>query len=227
MPRSRFELLQARISPSPLSKIDHPLLRHHHIELWIKRDDLLHPIISGNKWRKLKYILKHALSLNAHTIISMGGAYSNHLHALAYCGKILGLNTIGMVRGEQAQHDNATLADVKAWGMQLSFVSRTEFRNLRTCRFGSSFTDLQPGQYWLPEGGSLKQALQGIEELATEINMHYDYLCVPCGTGTTLAGLINAVSDADKLIGFAALKGADFLYDDIELLLAEMNISGI
>ena len=220
-PSSRLALLENQISPSPLSKINHPLLKQHDIELWIKRDDLLHPVISGNKWRKLKYILKHALTLKMVTLISMGGAYSNHLHALAYAGKIVGLPTIGMIRGEQPKHDTATLADVRAWGMQLNFVSRSEYRTLRTYRHRSTLPGLKSGQYWLPEGGSLKQALQGVEEMVVEINHHNDYLCVPCGTGTTLAGMINAVSDRCTVLGFAALKGADFLYNDVELLLTE------
>ena len=93
--------LELTFKPSILTKIDDPLLDRYEIELWMKRDDLLHPIISGNKWRKLKYGLDHALSSGADTIISMGGAYSNHLHALAYAGKVAGLKTIGFIRGEQ------------------------------------------------------------------------------------------------------------------------------
>ena len=89
--------LEKKYKPSLLTAIHSPLLEQKQIELWIKRDDLIHPVISGNKWRKLKYILDHALTLGSHTIISMGGAYSNHLHALAFAGKQLGLKTIGYI----------------------------------------------------------------------------------------------------------------------------------
>jgi 1-aminocyclopropane-1-carboxylate deaminase len=104
--------LELTFKPSILTKINDPLLDQFEIELWMKRDDLLHPIISGNKWRKLKYSLDHALSSGADTIISMGGAYSNHLHALAYAGKALGLQTIGLVRGEQPETLTPALSDM-------------------------------------------------------------------------------------------------------------------
>jgi 1-aminocyclopropane-1-carboxylate deaminase len=222
-PAIRLGLLENQIRPSPLSKIKHPLLLHHQLELWIKRDDLLHPIISGNKWRKLKYILKQAVSENTHTIISMGGTYSNHLHALAYIGKVLGVQTIGMIRGEPPKQDSATLADLKTWGMQLQFVNRAEYRKLRAYRKPLVLPDLRSGQYWLPEGGALSLAFQGIDEMVAEIDINYDYLCVPCGSGTTMAGMINAVVDPCSVIGFAALKGAAFLYRDIEQLLTEID----
>ena len=131
--------LEKTFNPSILTKIDDPLLAQYQIELWMKRDDLLHPVISGNKWRKLKYILDHALSLGADTLISMGGAYSNHLHALAYVGKVLGLKTIGLVRGEQPETLTPTLQDMKNWGMELKFVSRPitgcfrQYKNGMTC----------------------------------------------------------------------------------------------
>jgi 1-aminocyclopropane-1-carboxylate deaminase len=202
-----------------LTKIADPLLEQQQIELWIKRDDLLHPIISGNKWRKLKYILHHALSLEADTLISMGGAYSNHLHALAYVGKVLGLKTIGLIRGEPPAILTPTLQDVQRWGMTLKFVSRSDYRLLRHYKQWCDLPDLKPRQYWLPEGGAQPLALKGVAELVYEIDIAYDTLCVPCGTGTTLAGIVNAVTDDKKLIGFAALKNAAFLNDDVHALL--------
>jgi 1-aminocyclopropane-1-carboxylate deaminase len=202
-----------------LTKIHDPLLEQNQIELWIKRDDLLHPIISGNKWRKLKYILHHAISLESDTLISMGGAYSNHLHALAYVGKVLGLKTIGLIRGEPPAVLTPTLQDVQRWGMTLKFVSRSDYRLLRQHKHWFSLPDLKPRQYWLPEGGAQPLALKGVAELVHEIDMAYDTLCVPCGTGTTLAGIVNAVTDDKNVIGFAALKNAAFLTDDVNALL--------
>ncbi len=211
--------LEQAFKPSILTKIDDPLLEHYQVELWIKRDDLLHPIISGNKWRKLKYILQHALSLDSDTLISMGGAYSNHLHALAYVGKVLGLKTIGLIRGEQPVTLTPTLQDVQQWGMELKFVSRSDYRLLRQYKQWSDLPDLKPRQYWLPEGGAQALALKGVAELVYEIDIAYDTLCVPCGTGTTLAGIVNAVTADTTVIGFAALKNAGFLTADVNTLL--------
>lgn len=213
--------LEKTFKPSILTKIDDPLLEQYQIELWMKRDDLLHPVISGNKWRKLKYILDHALALGADTLISMGGAYSNHLHALAYVGKVLGLKTIGLVRGEQSEVLTPTLLDMKNWGMELRFVSRTDYRLLRQYKNHHNLPGLKPRQYWLPEGGALVLALKGIAELVTEIEIPYDTLCVPCGTGTTLAGIIDAVPGSASVLGFSALKNADFLTADVNVMLSQ------
>ena len=211
--------LEKTFKPSILTKIDDPLLDQYQIKLWIKRDDLLHPIISGNKWRKLKYTLDHALSEGADTLISMGGAYSNHLHALAYVGKALGLKTIGLVRGEQPETLTPTLSDLQNWGMVLKFVSRFDYRLLRQYKGFYDLPGLKPRQYWLPEGGAQALALKGVAELVNEIDVAYDILCVPCGTGATLAGIIDMVPDQVSVMGFAALKNAEFLQTDVESLL--------
>jgi 1-aminocyclopropane-1-carboxylate deaminase len=211
--------LEQTFNPSILTKIDDPLLEQYQVELWIKRDDLLHPIISGNKWRKLKYILQHALSLESDTLISMGGTYSNHLHALAYVGKVLGLKTIGLIRGEQPATLTPTLQDAQHWDMELKFVSRSDYRLLRQYKQWSDLPDLKPRQYWLPEGGAQPLALKGVAELVHEIDIAYDAICVPCGTGTTLAGIVNAVTTDINVIGFAALKNAAFLTADVNALL--------
>ncbi|MDO9046437.1 MAG: pyridoxal-phosphate dependent enzyme [Methylobacter sp.] len=217
--------LEKTFNPSILTKIDDPLLAQYQIELWIKRDDLLHPVISGNKWRKLKYSLDHALSLGADTLISMGGAYSNHLHALAYVGKVLGLKTVGLVRGEQPEILTPTLQDMKNWGMELKFVSRADYRLLRQYKNWHTPhqlpAGLKPRQYWLPEGGAQALALKGVAELVAEIGIPYDTLCVPCGTGTTLAGIIEAVPEQVSVLGFAALKNAGFLTAEVDAILSQ------
>lgn len=226
--------LEKTFNQSILTKIDDPLLAQYQIELWMKRDDLLHPVISGNKWRKLKYSLEHALSLDTDTLISMGGAYSNHLHALAYTGKVLGLKTVGFVRGEQPEILTPTLRDMKKWGMELEFVSRADYRLLRQYKEPQLPADLRhthdplrylpglkPGQYWLPEGGAQILALKGVAELVVETGIPYDTLCVPCGTGTTLAGIIEAVPEQVSVLGFAALKNAGFLTAEVEAMLSQ------
>ena len=213
--------LEKIFTPSVLTKIDDPLLARYKIDLWMKRDDLLHPVISGNKWRKLKYILDHALSLGSDTLISMGGAYSNHLHVMAYVGKLLGLKTIGYIRGEQPDILNPTLLDIKGWGMELRFLTRAEYRVLRQYKYNRALPGIKLGQYWLPEGGAQLLALKGVSELLSEIRIPYNTICVPCGTGTTLAGMINEVPDEVSILGFAALKNAHFLNDEVAGLLSQ------
>ncbi len=212
-------LLEQRFEKSILSRIQDKRLDSRGVELWLKRDDLLHPVISGNKWRKLKYVLNHALALKTHTLISMGGAYSNHLHALAYVGRELGLKTRGFIRGEKPVRFSPTLLDLQHWGMQLDFVSRSQYRELRQYRKHDSLPGMAGGEYWLPEGGATDLALQGVEEIVAEIDIPYDILCVACGTGTTLAGLVKAVPESTQILGIAALKGAAYLQDEVNKLI--------
>jgi len=211
--------LEKHFSPSVLTQIVSPLLEQKQIECWIKRDDLIHPVISGNKWRKLKYIINHALNIDSNCITSMGGAYSNHLHALAFVGKQLDLKTIAYIRGEEPKVYSPTLMDIKAWGMELRFVSRTEYRELRQFKQYDELPGIEANQYWLPEGGATELALQGVAEIVDEIEYEFDTLCVPCGTGTTLAGLVGSIDEKQSIIGFSALKGGGFLNDDIKKLL--------
>ena len=155
----------------------------------------------------------------------MGGAHSNHLHALAYVGKTLNLNTHGIIRGEQPSTLTATLKDLQDWGMQLTYISRTEYRNLRHYHDPEDLPDSKPNEYWLPEGGASALALKGVAELVTEIDIPYDILSAPCGTGATLAGIINAAPKNTSVIGFAALKNAQFLNDNVRNLLPSSNIN--
>jgi 1-aminocyclopropane-1-carboxylate deaminase len=211
--------LEQDFRQSILTQIDDPFLERNNVSLWIKRDDLLHPIISGNKWRKLKYNLDEALSLGADILISMGGAYSNHLHALAYIGRILKLKTIGIIRGERPYQLTATLEDMQNWGMELRFINRTDYRLYRNNKHSQNLADLKPNGYWIPEGGANILALKGVAELVNEIEIPFDTLCVGCGTGATLAGLITALSSQKTALGFAALKNAAFLDADVQSLL--------
>lgn len=213
--------LEETFNASILTKINDPLLAQHQIELWMKRDDLLHPVISGNKWRKLKYIIDHALSLGVDTLVSMGGAYSNHLHALAYVGKVLGLKTIGLVRGEQPEILTPTLQDMTNWGMELRFVSRTDYRQLRQYKKWYDLPGLEPRQYWVPEGGAQALALKGVADLVAETAIPFDTFCAPCGTGTTLAGIIEAVPQQSSVLGFAVFKNAGYLTAEVDAILSQ------
>jgi 1-aminocyclopropane-1-carboxylate deaminase len=149
----------------------------------------------------------------------MGGAYSNHLHALAYIGHKLNLKTTGLIRGEQPKKENKTLSDLRQWGMTLEFVSRSRFRELRKYRNFDSAPAKQYDGFWIPEGGANREALRGVAELLKEIDMEFDILVLACGTGTTLAGLVKKLPRTQQTLSFSALKGGGFLEKDVTKLL--------
>lgn len=199
-------------------QIQHPLLDRYDIKLQVKRDDLLHSIVSGNKWRKLKFNLVNALANGHDHIISMGGAWSNHLHALAYVGHRLNIKTTALVRGDEEHADSPTLQDLRDWGMQLRFVNRSDYRHLRNHRQHDAPPADKLNGYWIPEGGASKLALHGIAEINQEIDTNIDTLFVACGTGTTLAGLITAGCHY-QVTGIAVLRAESFMRADISQLL--------
>ena len=207
---------------SPLQAIHSQLFPG--IELWIKRDDLLHPQVSGNKFRKLKYPLLTTLP-EGRTLISMGGAWSNHLHALAYAGHAMGFNTIGLVRGltDSQQTVSATLQDCRDWGMQLHFVSRSDYRELREHPTQwQQWIDSDPEQcLWLPEGGSSVAAVRGVAELIEELPWIPESVVVACGTGTTLAGIVTGMQNRGRVIGIAAVQNAEYMRSDVTKMLLE------
>jgi 1-aminocyclopropane-1-carboxylate deaminase len=206
--------------PSPVQQIHSPLLKQHNINLFVKRDDLIHPEISGNKWRKLKYNLLSAQQKNKQTLLTFGGAYSNHIHATAAVGKYFNFNTIGIIRGEEYQPLNPTLNDASNWGMQLDYVTRKQYRLKNSAGFINNLEEKYGDFYLIPEGGNNELALQGCAEILDELEDNYHTICVDCGTGATLAGMISGVNKTTQLLGFSVLKNADFLYRDINELLA-------
>ena len=210
------EKLGLDYAASRIDQIKHPLLDKHKLRVMVKRDDLLHPIITGNKWRKLKYILEHALSLDYDHLLSMGGPYSNHLHALAWIGHALDLKTTAFIRGEQVS--NRTLEDCKQWGMKLIFVSRSEFRELRQFKAHDSVPAKRLQGYWIAEGGSNSLALKGMAEIYSELSVPFTTMMLALGTGTSMAGILNQLPDNKKLLGIACLKGEKFLEHDIQTL---------
>lgn len=208
-----------------IQKIQHPLLDEADFPLYIKRDDLVHPVISGNKWRKLKYILLHALKHEHDHLISMGGAYSNHLHALAYIGYKLNIKTTGLIRGEQPEKENQTLNDLRKWNMNLKFINRSAFRELRKHRTFNAAPATEYNGFWIPEGGANDYALKGIAEMLNEINMEFDVLALACGTGTTMAGLARTLSPEKRILGFSSLKGGGFLEKEVKKLVKKNSIT--
>lgn len=185
--------------------------------LFVKREDLLHPFISGNKYRKLKYNLIEAAEKGVDTLLTFGGAFSNHIAATAAAGEIAGFRTIGVIRGEELRdkiNENPTLSFAQRCGMQFEFVSREVYRYKTEESFVKELK-LKFGDFYLvPEGGTNALAIKGCEEILTEKDAVFDYICCAVGTGGTIAGLINSSLPYQKILGFPALKGS-FLQDDI------------
>lgn len=197
------------------------LLNEKGIRLVVKREDELHPFISGNKYRKLKYNLLLAREKGYGTLLSYGGAYSNHISALSYAGKINGFKTIGVIRGDELGIDlsttlesNPTLKFAYKNGMRFKFVSRAVYKRKTEQSFSAALKDEFGDFYEIPEGGTNALAVRGCEEILLESDNTYDYICVSVGTGGTISGLINSASDHQTILGFQSLKG-NFLEDII------------
>ena len=205
--------------PSPTQEIKNSLFQEKGIRLFVKREDLIHPVVSGNKWRKLKYNLQKAKEEGKDTILSFGGAYSNHIHALAAAAKAFGIKSIGIIRGEENFPLNDTLSYASYCGMQLFYVSREEYKGKTEISFINTLHKRFGSFYLIPEGGYNYEGMKGCKEIVSEIDVKYDVVCCACGTGTTFAGIISALPKEKKAIGFPVLKGGDFLYDEIHNLL--------
>ncbi|MEX0362769.1 MAG: 1-aminocyclopropane-1-carboxylate deaminase/D-cysteine desulfhydrase, partial [Allomuricauda sp.] len=204
----------------PNQKIDFPFFKESGIDLYIKREDLIHPHISGNKFRKLKYNLVEAKRKGHSTLLTFGGAFSNHIAATACAGKEAGLKTIGVIRGEELEEgwqDNPTLKLASEHGMRLHFVSRSDYRTKRTDLFLDKLKMTFGDFYLLPEGGTNDLAIKGCEEILTEEDNRFEFICCAVGTGGTIAGLINSAQPHQNVLGFPALKG-DFLTSEIQKL---------
>ncbi|MCE7064253.1 1-aminocyclopropane-1-carboxylate deaminase/D-cysteine desulfhydrase [Dyadobacter sp. CY326] len=216
-----MDLLSAAL-PTPIQQLSNALTERAGIHLYIKRDDLIHPTVSGNKWRKLKYSLLEAKARKETHILTFGGAFSNHLYATAAAGKLLGFNTIGIVRGEETiQNPSPTLQFCKAQGMELRFVSRQDYKRRNEKDYVSQLASEFGNPFVIPEGGTSALALQGVAEMIDEVAIQLcqmpGYFAVAAGTGGTAAGMLSAGA---KVLVFPALKGGAFLEEDIKNLLA-------
>lgn len=195
----------------------------------MQREDLVHPQIQGNKYRKLKYNLAFAKANHHKTLLTFGGAYSNHIAATAIAGKLENLATVGVIRGEelgenleQTLAQNPTLALAAASGMQLEFVSRKRYREKHSEAFIQTLRFKYPNAYILPEGGTNDLAIKGCKEILGTAGLSYDYVCCPVGTGGTISGIIQSSHATQTIVGFPALKG-DFLTDEIKKWTAKKN----
>ena len=199
---------------SPVHQIKNKLFDEQSLSVFIKRDDLIHPFISGNKWRKLKYILKKASAENKTHLVTFGGAFSNHLLATAVASAKFGFKSTGIVRGEEVEND--TLFLCRLHGMKLIFADRESYRHKKELynKYFSNNTDA----FFIDEGGASVQGAQGCAELVDELTETYDHVFCACGTGTTAAGIINGLQKHQLLTEFNAVpvfKNGDFMRDEI------------
>ncbi len=195
----------------------HPLLRKAGVRLLLKREDLNHPTISGNKWWKLKYNIAEAVSAGHNTVLTFGGAYSNHIYATAAAAKAAGLRSIGIIRGEETLPLNPTLTFATSAGMILDYVDRQAYRRKEAPEFVDDLQRRWGRAYVIPEGGTNELAVKGCEEFGRIIDaVSTDYICLPVGTGGTIAGIIRGVSPSKKVVGISVLKDGHFLEDAIK-----------
>ncbi|WP_010135189.1 1-aminocyclopropane-1-carboxylate deaminase/D-cysteine desulfhydrase [Ochrovirga pacifica] len=191
-----------------------PLLKEKEVELFVKREDLLHPFISGNKFRKLKYNLQKAKELGKTSLLTFGGAYSNHILATAAAGKEYGFGTLGVIRGEELGEDvsktlskNATLQKAANFGMEFLFVSRAAYQQKHQEAYIKGLLEMYPNSYVLPEGGTNALAIKGCEEILTSSDDCFTHIACAMGTGGTVTGIINASKKYQNVGVYPALKG--------------------
>ncbi|WP_040398400.1 1-aminocyclopropane-1-carboxylate deaminase/D-cysteine desulfhydrase [Cesiribacter andamanensis] len=210
--------------PSPIQLLDDPLLEAARVRLYLKRDDLLHPHISGNKWRKLYYNLEAARQQGWERLLTFGGAYSNHIAATAAAGREWGLQTIGIIRGEEHLPLNPTLQFARQQGMALHYLDREAYRHKdEPAQLEALQQQLGPF-YYIPEGGSNALAVKGCAELVGELDVQqYDFIATACGTGGTLAGLVAGLNRRQQALGFPVLRGSSYLKGAVDALTEAYN----
>lgn len=197
------------------------------VQLVVRREDLIHPEVSGNKFRKLKYNIAKAISQGETTLVTFGGAHSNHIAATAAAGAILGLKTIGVIRGEElvdVSKHSPTLQFASSKGMIFHFVSREVYKEKETEAFVTSLKQKLGSFYLIAEGGTNALAVKGCTEILTEEDADYDFICCSVGTGGTIAGLVQASKPHQQVIGFSALKGT-FQIEAIKKYTSKNNVT--
>lgn len=208
---------------APLQEIVDSVLEDRGLQLFVKREDLIHSAISGNKWRKLYYNLQEAKSQKHKTLVTFGGAYSNHIAATAAAGKEFGFKTIGLIRGEEYAKLNPTLSYAKSCGMDFVYMNREDYRNKNKPEIVDKYVNGLDGYYLIPEGGTNQLAVKGCQEILSDVDDDFDIVACACGTGGTLSGLINSLKVGQSAIGFPALKGGEFLREDISAYVSTNN----
>ncbi|MDB9305199.1 pyridoxal-phosphate dependent enzyme [Nodularia spumigena CS-591/12] len=204
--------------PPFTQQIDNAIARQAGVELSVLRLDCMHPLVNGNKWFKLKYNLLEAKEQNFTTLLTFGGAYSNHIFATAAAGNLFGFRTIGVIRGEERLPLNPTLSFAVQQGMQLVYLNRETYRQKHTKELQEDLKQRFGEVFIIPEGGSNLNGVRGCTEIVGYAGA-FDTICLACGTGTTLAGTALALNQGQRVIGFPVLKNAGFLAEEIDNLL--------
>ncbi len=204
--------------PSPLVEVDDERFARHGVRLYLKRDDLIHPELRGNKWRKLRLNLAAAREQGFTRLLTFGGAFSNHISATAAAGHHFGFDTVGVIRGEEHRPLNDTLAAAAEHGMKLTYLDRASYRRMLDPQILEGLLRRFGTCYVLPEGGSNALAARGCADVPAEIDVAFDVICCASGTGGTLAGIASGLHAGQRAIGFSALKGGQFLVDDVHRL---------
>jgi 1-aminocyclopropane-1-carboxylate deaminase len=207
-------------TPTPVTELHIPEMSGAGIKLLVKHEYLNHPFISGNKWWKLKYNLEKARDEGQSKILTFGGAFSNHIYATAAAASELKLKSVGIIRGERTLPLNSTLAFAEAMGMELHYTSREKYREKTHHAFLQELEEKLGRFYLNPEGGTNDLAVKGCAEFASQElqKKSFDYVCLPVGTGGTMAGLICGLNGERNVIGIPVLKNGGFLEDEINSL---------
>jgi len=201
--------------PSPVQELQIKELNAQGSRLFIKRDDLIHDEISGNKWRKLKYNLELAERVGAKRILTFGGAFSNHIAATAALVPLTKIEIHAFIKGEELnENSNPTLKKASDHGLKLHFIDREKYSHYKRVTSADQISTEWEGAYLIPEGGANEEGVKGCEHILKEMDQTFDYVCVAAGTGTTAAGMLRSLQKGE-LIVFPALKGGEFLRDDI------------
>lgn len=196
-----------RINPVVIDSLNNDLTKQKNVRLDVLRLDTIHPIVSGNKWFKLHYYLMDAKQKGYDSLLTFGGAYSNHIVATAYAAKQHGFNVTGIIRGEKPKTWSATLLDAKTLGMKLIFLPREAFRTLKRNDFPQEIEQQFGKQYIIPEGGYGKPGARGAAEILGTIKAeHYTHIVAAVGTGTTLTGILQSSKNDQQVIGISAMK---------------------
>ncbi|MBE9084538.1 MULTISPECIES: 1-aminocyclopropane-1-carboxylate deaminase/D-cysteine desulfhydrase [unclassified Tolypothrix] len=226
--------------PPTIQTIDSAIARQAGVDLSVLRLDVMHPSVNGNKWFKLKYNLLEARQKNFTTLLTFGGAYSNHIYATAAAGNLFGFRTIGVIRGEEHLPLNPTLSFAVQQGMQILYIDRQKYRQRYTAELQAELKERFGEVFIIPEGGGNLNGVRGCMEILSgddgkkgtrgqgeSWKRQFDTVCVACGTGSTLAGIVLSLQPGQRVIGFPVLKNGEFLAEEIDSFLKNYRASGL
>jgi 1-aminocyclopropane-1-carboxylate deaminase len=205
-------------SETPIIQLHDFALESANVKLFVKREDLNHKTVSGNKWWKLKNNFEEALRLKFDRILTYGGAFSNHIYATAAAANEVGIHSVGIIRGEPVTPLNPVLRFATDQGMELYYLPRADFRRKTDTAEVDKLLRLFGPFYLMPEGGTNELAITGVEEFGSQLPDHFDFICCPVGTGGTLTGLVRGLRGRSNILGFTVLKGGEEWINEINAL---------